>query len=189
MIPRWLVDIAEGLLAGAKTKEDLAAAGAGPDALAAAQTTRIDLPTFGGHHGPPPGLDESRDIAHCHPELRRRFLALQSDFMAENSRDLFPTCTYRSQKRQQALYAQGRTAPGQIVTWRDGVTKRSRHQVWPAEAIDVAVDIDPGPGKHVVWNPEAYEPLRALASRHALIWGGSWTTPDRPHLELPAGAA
>jgi hypothetical protein len=185
--PWWeqLFDILMGIL----TKGDLARAGAPPDALGGALTEQMDLPTFGGLQGPPPGLRESRELADCHPELQRRFGALRVDFEREQGRQLIITSTYRSPERQAELYAQGRTAPGQVVTKLDGHAKKSRHNVYPAEALDVAIDVDPGPGKHVSWDRGAFAPLGPLALRHGLVWGGGWTSlQDDPHLELPAGA-
>lgn len=185
------------LLAGVWTSSQLGAAGASSEALQGATTAMVDLPTFGGLEGPPPGLEESRDLAHCHPELARRYAGLKADFAAQTGRQLFETCTWRSKERQAELYAQGRTAPGQIVTKLDGFTKKSRHNVWPSEAVDVCVDLDPGPGKHATWDNAAYEVLGALALTHGLVWGGDWNRNgssaderflDYPHIELPAEA-
>jgi len=41
---------------------------------------------------------------------------------------MFITDAGRTTEQQMVLYAKGRTAPGPIVTWVDGVTKRSNHQ-------------------------------------------------------------
>jgi len=114
------------------------------------------------------------------------------DFERETGRQLFETCTWRSQARQQELYQIGRRGiPGEkSVTQLDGVTKRSRHMVFPSEAVDCCVDSDPGPGKHPIWDEAAYAPLAPLALRHGLEWGGAWARlPDPPHLQLPAEAA
>ncbi|MDM5350262.1 M15 family metallopeptidase [Lysinibacillus sphaericus] len=47
--------------------------------------------------------------------------------------DIFITETYRSQARQNYLYEQGRTRPGQVVTW----TRNSNHT--SRRAWDIAV--------------------------------------------------
>lgn len=177
----------------AVTKRNLAAAGAAPTSIA---TLTVPLGTGYSVPQPSPGLRDSRDLAHCHPELARRYQALRADYEAEVCRQLVVTSTYRSPEAQAALYAQGRTAPGAVVTKLDGSPgKRSRHNRWPSEALDVAVDIDPGPGKHISWDTAAYAPLGPLAARHGLRWGGDWngdglpneTFVDLPHLELPPG--
>lgn len=189
-----LFDILAGLLTG----QQLDKAKTSQEVLRGSFTMSADLPAFGGHNGPPEGVKESRDIEHCHPELIKRYMDLKTEFEAKTGQQLFETCTWRSKERQAELYEQGRTKPGKIVTKLDGFTRRSRHNVYPAEAVDVCVDSDPGPGKHAVWDPSAYEPLGALAIKHGLVWGGDWDRDglsadekfvDYPHLELPAEAA
>jgi peptidoglycan L-alanyl-D-glutamate endopeptidase CwlK len=57
----------------------------------------------------------SRSLADLHPDLR----SLAERFVvrcAERQVDVLIVCTYRSDAEQEALYAQGRTAPGAIVT-------------------------------------------------------------------------
>jgi len=57
----------------------------------------------------------SRSLADLHPDLRplaERFVAR----CKERQVDVLITDTYRSNDEQAALYAQGRTAPGKIVT-------------------------------------------------------------------------
>lgn len=168
--------------------EGVAGAGGVPENAA---TGILELPTGYRAPAPPPGVLESRDLADCEAELVRRYLLVKRDFEAETGRCLAVTCTWRSQERQQQLYAQGRTLPGQIVTKIDGVTKKSRHMTYPSQALDVAVDLDPGPGKHLSWNPRAFEPLGPICARHGLTWGGSFSGfgehGDYPHIELPAG--
>lgn len=178
-----------GLLAGLWTQEQLGRAGASPEAAAGALTLQVGLPTFGaGVPQPPAGLSESRDLADADPELVRRYELLKSEFKAHTGRDLFETCTWRSVERQAELYQVGRRGvPGEkILTKLDGATKRSRHNVYPSQAVDVCVDSDPGRGKHAVWDASAYAPLGPLAAEFGLIWGGDWAMHDYPHLELPA---
>lgn len=187
-----LIDAIIGMIAGMMTSRDLTSAGAGPDALHAAITAHVDLPTFAATvRQPPAGLAESRSLADAHPELVRRYLALKEDFAHQTGRELFETCTWRSQAEQWRLYQLGRSGvpKEKIVTNIDGVTKKSRHMVYPSEAVDVCVDSDPGPGKHAIWDEKSYEPLGQLAEAHGLIWGGVWGIHDYPHLELPAEAA
>lgn len=44
-------------------------------------------------------------------------------------------CGLRTTEEQQKLYAQGRTKPGYIVTYKDGVKNKSKHQ--SGNAVDV----------------------------------------------------
>lgn len=87
------------------------------------------------------------------------------------------TETYRSQRRQNELYAQGRTSPGSIVTW----TKNSRHT--SRRAWDICQDIK---GKEYDTSEGFFDKCGAVAKRLGIIWGGSWKTPDRPHFEVKA---
>jgi peptidoglycan L-alanyl-D-glutamate endopeptidase CwlK len=91
----------------------------------------------------------------------------------------------RTVAQQQALYAQGRTAPGRIVTQADGVRVRSHHQPhaddW-GHAVDMAFVVDGQPS----WAESNPWPLYGAMGRAlGLRWGGDWQTPDRPHMELP----
>jgi len=137
---------------------------------------------------PPIGIEESRDLGLCHPELQRRYSALKEDFKKQTGYDLFETCTWRSAKKQQEYYRHGRRgiAYEKILTNIDGITKKSRHMVFPAEAVDVCIDSDMGPGKQPIWNGVAYLPLKDLCLKHCLVWGGDWAIHDFPHIELPA---
>lgn len=94
------------------------------------------------------------------------------------------TCTYRSQKEQDELYAQGRTKPGKKVTW----TRNSRHT--KGEAFDIAV-LDKN--HKITWDLKAdvdedqhpdYFELGELGESIGLEWGGRWESPDYPHFQL-----
>ena len=87
---------------------------------------------------------------------------------------------HRSQERQEQLYAQGRTTPGQIVTW----TKSSRHT--KGIAIDlVPLDLS---GKPNYNDTEAYKKLGELSKTLGLEWGGDWKNKDMPHFQFNAAA-
>ena len=85
------------------------------------------------------------------------------------------TETYRSQERQNELYAQGRTTPGQIVTW----TKNSRHT--SRRAWDICQNIK---GKEYDTSTGFFDKCGEVAALLNITWGGSWKTPDRPHFEI-----
>lgn len=153
-------------------------------------TVSKEIGSFHKEPTPPWDMDETRDMAHADPELKKRYTLLKAEFERETGHQLFETCTWRSAHRQNALYRIGRSGiKGETrVTNIDGINIRSRHNVYPSQAVDVAVDSDPGPGKVVVWDLAAYAPLGPLAIKHGLIWGGSWASfNDSPHLELPPG--
>lgn len=92
----------------------------------------------------------------------------------------------RSDVRQRDLYALGRTKPGQVVTYKDGVKFKSRHQPqndgW-GYAVDVA--FVPDTQRTDPFSREwPWEELGLKAEAHGLLWGGRWKMADLPHLEL-----
>ena len=90
----------------------------------------------------------------------------------------------RTTEQQQALYAQGRTRPGAVVTKADGVVNKSNHQVKAdgfGHAVDCAFQNGEPFGEFQPWKTYG-----ACCDAVGLIWGGSWKTIlDRPHAELP----
>ena len=97
----------------------------------------------------------SRNISDAANELKGKWALIQQRFHDLTGNDLILTCTHRTVAEQQRLYSQGRTTKGNIVTWVDGVTKKSNHNYYPSKAIDVAVVI----GGKVSWDPKDYQPL------------------------------
>ena len=93
------------------------------------------------------------------------------------------TCTYRSQAEQEALYAQGRTKPGKVVTW----TRNSRHT--KRTAFDIAILRSGQP----TWNTKIdinenditdYQEAGKIGESVGLEWGGRFKPPDYCHFEL-----
>ncbi|WP_369595649.1 M15 family metallopeptidase [Lysinibacillus pakistanensis] len=98
-------------------------------------------------------------------------------------KNIFITETYRSQERQKYLYAQGRTRPGQIVTWTLSSNHKSR----------LAWDIAIGPPQSL-YDVTTLNRVGAIARKLGITWGGDWLgSIDRPHFEvktswkMPAG--
>lgn len=85
------------------------------------------------------------------------------------------TETYRSQERQNYLYEQGRSRPGQIVTW----TRNSNHK--SRRAWDICKNI-----KGQEYNDHTFfRKCGNIAKELGITWGGTWSTPDTPHFEIP----
>ena len=100
--------------------------------------------------------------------------AIFRDEMEGAGIDFILTCTYRSQKEQDGLYAQGRTKPGRIVTW----TKKSKHI--ERKAFDIAILKN---GK-ITWYANDYKKAGEIGRNLGLKWGGDFkTTKDYPHFE------
>jgi len=97
----------------------------------------------------------------------------------------------RSLKRQQELYAQGRTRPGPVVTYADGIRNRSNHQA-RADGYGYAVDLYPFINGAIKMNAVAELKIiamhiKAIAAKMKIpvAWGGDWKRPfDPPHFEL-----
>lgn len=105
----------------------------------------------------------------------------------------------RSAEEQRALYAQGRTEPGKIVTKLDGYTKKSPHQKQLVHGEDAvhAIDFglfDPdgvyltgeGRGPRGEYEIGLYGALGPLVKKYGLFWGGTLWFPtfvDRPHVQ------
>lgn len=90
--------------------------------------------------------------------------------------NIFITETYRSPERQKYLYAQGRTRPGQVVTW----TLNSNH------ASRLAWDIAVGPPT-ALYDLATLNKVGAIARKLGITWGGDWSRNiDRPHFEVRA---
>lgn len=110
--------------------------------------------------------------------------------MEQLGHPMFMTCTWRDPKEQEALYAQGRTKPGQKVTnARAWQSKHCMTRITPggkeepgAWAFDVAFSAPPA--KSIYEGP--WELVGKAAKELGLVWGGSFRTlADKPHLELP----
>jgi peptidoglycan L-alanyl-D-glutamate endopeptidase CwlK len=124
-------------------------------------------------------ISETR-LAAVNPELSRRIHQLQD--MLE-----FPilvTQGLRTWAEQDALYAQGRTAPGRVVTNAQGG--------WSMHNFGLAVDVAPTDGHSIDWSGKdaKWEAILAKAPSCGLAEGATWRTfPDEPHLypqEVPA---
>lgn len=98
---------------------------------------------------------------------------------------MFVVSGNRTEEEQAALYAQGRTKPGRIVTNLDGVHRKSNHQ--GGRAVDCAFVDDPATKKVETWDErQPWEVYGTMAEALGLRWGGRWKSPvDRPHIELP----
>ncbi len=90
--------------------------------------------------------------------------------------------TLRTIEEQDALYAQGRTKPGNIVTWAKG--GESFHN------FGVAFDFCPLVNGKLDWNNlELFKKIGTVGKSLGLEWGGDWPKPktDLPHFEYKCG--
>ena len=127
---------------------------------------------------------DRQTLAGVHPQLVEKLTHILAA-MDSLGFPMMVTDGLRTVEQQRALYAQGRTAPGPVVTNCDGVEKRSNHQPHIdklGHAVDCCFVVNGKPSwdAHLPW--KAYG---AAAEAHGLTWGGSWARlADLPHVEL-----
>ena len=120
-----------------------------------------------------------RGIEKLHPELQ--IIARQfEDKCKAAGLNVLITETLRTTAEQDALYAQGRTAPGNIVTNCQGSTYQSPHQ-W-----GVAFDFCKNVKGHEFDDAAFFKQVGAIGKSLGLFWGGDFKSYyDGPHLEWP----
>jgi hypothetical protein len=149
------------------------------------------------------GTDRNRNRQDLQPEFRELFELVFKQLAAMAYRPVFLE-GFRSTERQAYLYAQGRTRPGNIVTGRDGVKRRSEHQPRVEGgggcAADIAFEHHEGHvcsckgaalrGK-LCWDGSAmcYRRLGALAEDVGCAWGGRFGVKGNARRESPLTTA
>lgn len=121
----------------------------------------------------------SRKIEDLHPHvasLCRKFI----EQCKEAGVEVLVTSTYRDHESQNALYAQGRTAPGKIVTKAKGGQSFHNHKV--------AFDVVPLVNGKAIWNDEGlWRKIGQIGQEVGLEWGGNWKFQDKPHFQYTGG--
>lgn len=123
-----------------------------------------------------------KKIAGLQPEVRPMARALIQK-AADNGIRIRIISGLRTYAEQDALYAQGRTLPGKIVTNAKG--GQSNHN------FGIAFDIGVFEGGKYLGESPKYKAVGVLGTELGLDWGGNWKTfADTPHYQLrPAWAA
>lgn len=119
------------------------------------------------------GLQAQQELEDLRPLVKRK----QAELISLATKAGFPiraTSGFRSANEQNALYAQGRTKPGPIVTNAKGGQSLHNHGV----AFDVCfISKTPYDGP--------WEELGKLGESIGLEWGGRWPAfVDKPHFQL-----
>jgi len=115
----------------------------------------------------------SRSLEGVHPELIQRMERVVDRMWNEHGHRVELVEGYRTQARQDHLYTQGRSRPGQVVTW----TRNSAHT--RGHAVDVKVNGG--------WSDlEAFKRLQVIANEEGLRTLGMR---DAGHMELPRAVA
>jgi peptidoglycan L-alanyl-D-glutamate endopeptidase CwlK len=137
--------------------------------------------------------DLSKEMAACCAEFEAMLNGRGFNFVR--------TCTYRSAAEQNDLYAQGRTAPGRIVTHARGFESPHNDIVWiNSSEVKSITDYTPASnaadyyplmqgkllGDVTNWQLAIWEEFGQIGEACGMEWGGRWPMPkkDRPHFQL-----
>lgn len=121
-----------------------------------------------------------RDITLCHPRLQKLAAQLLEECSKQGLQIKIGE-TLRTVEEQDALYAQGRTKPGSIVTNAKGSSYSSYHQ-W-GTAFDIYRNDGQGAYNE---SGQFFEKVGAIGVSIGLEWGGNWKSiVDKPHFQLP----
>ena len=120
-----------------------------------------------------------REINKLHPRLQKIISQLQEECRKENLFLGIGDC-FRTVAEQDALYAQGRTKPGSIITNAPGSSYSSQHQ-W-----GIAFDFYKNVSGHAYDDDAFFQRVGDIGKSLGLGWGGDWSGfVDRTHLYLP----
>ena len=119
----------------------------------------------------------SRDLALLHPRLQAILPRIKAECEAQALPVLW-TDGMRTKAEQDALYAQGRTSPGTIVT---NVRYPDSMHNWGV-AVDFCRNVR---GREYDDTDNFFFRVAFVAKAYGLDWGGDWKTfKDKPHLQL-----
>jgi peptidoglycan L-alanyl-D-glutamate endopeptidase CwlK len=121
-----------------------------------------------------------RNLATLHPDIQKRvatFIAAAKNLAQPRGLDVRIISALRSYAEQDAIYAQGRTTPGRIVTHaRAG---HSNHN------FGLSIDIGIFKSKSYLDDDALYDELGPLGESLGLEWGGRWKKiVDKPHYQF-----
>jgi peptidoglycan L-alanyl-D-glutamate endopeptidase CwlK len=122
----------------------------------------------------------SRSLDDLAPPAKQRAEAFIAAAKAKGI-DLLVTSTYRDSESQDALYAQGRTAPGNIVT------RAKAGQSW--HNYRCALDVVPLVNGKAIWDDQAvWKQVGEIGKSCGLEWAGDWETfKEYPHFQYTGG--
>lgn len=122
-------------------------------------------------------LSESR-ILTLHPKVRDKATEFINKAEQQGIK-LRVTSAFRNYAEQTALYEQGRTKPGSIVT--NAKAGESSHN------FGTAIDVVPIVNGNANWNTD-WSKIAIIGKSLGFAWGGDWTSiKDKPHFEMNFG--
>jgi len=122
----------------------------------------------------------SRSLDDLAPPVKQRAQAFV-EAAKTNGIDLLITSTYRDSESQNALYAQGRTTPGNIVT------RAQAGQSW--HNYRCALDVVPLVNGKAVWDDQTiWKQVGEIGKACGLEWAGDWKDfKEFPHFQYTSG--
>ena len=122
----------------------------------------------------------SRNLDDLAPPAKQRAEAFIAAAKAKGI-DLLVTSTYRDSESQDALYAQGRTTPGNVVT------RAKAGQSW--HNWRCALDVVPLVNGKAIWDDQAiWKQVGEIGVACGLEWAGNWKTfKEYPHFQYTGG--
>lgn len=124
----------------------------------------------------------NRRIEDLSPEMQAAYYPFAEEVKAEGI-DILITCTRRSQLEQDALFEQGRTKPGLVVTW----THNSKHLT--GDAIDFVVMVN-GKPDWVMRYRNQWDKVVEIGKKHGMtqVIGKDGRVKEFAHLQINRGA-
>jgi len=98
---------------------------------------------------------------------------------AETGYTIRPNAKTRTPEEQAKFFAQGRTAPGKVVTPADGTKVKSQHQTGQAADLEVYDKNGKKVNSKKVWDS-----IGRIIKEEGLIWGGGFKNPEPWHVQL-----
>ena len=132
----------------------------------------------------------SRSLNDLHPAMQPLAAEFLNNCKAAGI-DLLVTCTWRSGAEQDALYAQGRTTPGSIVTRAKAGQSKHNHTL-AGRPASLALDVVPLRLGKPVWaaSDAIWQDIGRIGKACGLEWAGEWTRMrEFPHFQHPNAKA
>ena len=128
-----------------------------------------------------PDLRSVKNLDTLEPQTRKLVTELLRRCLADGM-NFKVTSGTRSFSEQNALYAQGRTTKGSIVT------QARAGSSWHNYGVAADLTLFDASGKTPIWEGIEYDRMGRLAKELGLEWGGDWKRfRDRPHVQRNIG--
>lgn len=125
-------------------------------------------------------MKNSRNPDDLQPQVREKWIQLEKACAAQGIH-IQLTSTLRDLESQAEIYAQGRTAPGKIVS--------NAKPGYSAHNFGLAFDIVPVVNGKAVWDDMTlFTRIGHIGQSMGLEWGGAWSSfKDMPHFQMLGG--